>query len=528
MEIGVVDGKYMTRDKVIAMIYDDIMPALKATPEYGDEKAKSGRKKELDRMEEFKAFRRILRSMVPRGKRGIPVLWAERWKQDEIRSRPCAQDVKRKQGADYFAATPSPAGPRLLLAVADLMGYDVQTCDLSNAFVHAELDEKGYCEPTDEDRERAGELKDKDYVWELLKALYGLRKTPEIYSEWFARQMKALGFRQVQADSQIFIHDEKKPYLYMHVDDGVAIGNKDGLACLFEEMKKVMMLKVEGIVQKGQHFDFVGHRYTRLTDGGWTTSIIPGYVEETLTLLGMDNCKGARTPGMPSMTKKDLEMDEKKLDEAGHHLYRKVVGRVQYLCGDRDDLLYAVKECSCDLASPSEYSMKKIKKVLRYLQHTKNMVQVLRLTAKPKTLHTFVDPNFTNDAKTRKSTSSGTSWMGGVGGVRLSSWCRSQETVSLSTGEAEFDAIVAGVCEAQFLKSVAEDILGWKLRNRIHTDSSAARGMCMRSGVGRVKHLDVKLQVRDVGQPGGREYEEPPAGAARVPADAHAVREQRR
>ena len=66
--------------------------------------------------------------------------------------------------------------------------------------------------------------------------------------------------------------------------------------------------------------------YTKLHGGGFSTRIQKGYVEETLEMLGMENCKGARTPGLAPMNKEDMELDAKKLDSLQHGLYRKVVG----------------------------------------------------------------------------------------------------------------------------------------------------------------------------------------------------------
>ena len=47
----------------------------------------------------------------------------------------------------------------------------------------------------------------------LLKALYGLRKAPKAYQVWFAKEMKTMGFEQLAADSQIFVH--LKLHLFM-------------------------------------------------------------------------------------------------------------------------------------------------------------------------------------------------------------------------------------------------------------------------------------------------------------------------
>ena len=76
-------------------------------------------------------------------------------------------------------------------------------------------------------------------------------------------------------------------------------------------------------------------------------------------------------------------------------------------------------------------------------------------------------------------------------------WSTTQATVALSSGEAELYGVVRGAAEALAMKSMAEDI-GIRLSITIHTDSSAAKGIVERSGVGRVRHLDVAdLWIQD-------------------------------
>ena len=54
--------------------------------------------------------------------------------------------------------------------------------------------------------------------------------------------------------------------------------------------------------------------------------------------------------------------------------------------------------------------------------------------------------------------------------------------------EAELTGIVKGATEALGLKSLSAD-LGWDSGLKLHADSSAAIGICKRSGIGRVRHL---------------------------------------
>ena len=67
-------------------------------------------------------------------------------------------------------------------------------------------------------------------------------------------------------------------------------------------------------------------------------------------------------------------------------------------------------------------------------------------------------------------------------------WASTQKVVTLSSGEAELAGIVKGASEALGLQSLCAD-LGIQAGLEIHADSSAAIGICRRSGIGKVRHL---------------------------------------
>jgi hypothetical protein len=69
-------------------------------------------------------------------------------------------------------------------------------------------------------------------------------------------------------------------------------------------------------------------------------------------------------------------------------------------------------------------------------------------------------------------------------------WSATQKAVTLSSGEAELCGIVKGTAEALGIQSLGRD-LGIEMEVSVHTDSSAAAGICRRSGIGRVRHLAV-------------------------------------
>ena len=73
----------------------------------------------------------------------------------------------------------------------------------------------------------------------------------------------------------------------------------------------------------------------------------------------------------------------------------------------------------------------------------------------------------------------------------LAQWSRTQHVVSLSLGEAELHAICACATEGLALRNICLE-MGVACDLELLTDSSAAKGIVMRQGAGRVKHLDIK------------------------------------
>ena len=73
----------------------------------------------------------------------------------------------------------------------------------------------------------------------------------------------------------------------------------------------------------------------------------------------------------------------------------------------------------------------------------------------------------------------------------IKSWSSTQSTIALSSGEAEFYAIVEGASRALGVEALMDD-MGMKGQVRIWSDSSAGRSISLRKGTGKMRHLQVK------------------------------------
>ena len=75
----------------------------------------------------------------------------------------------------------------------------------------------------------------------------------------------------------------------------------------------------------------------------------------------------------------------------------------------------------------------------------------------------------------------------------MESRVRSQKAISLSSGEAEFVAMVGGCSDGLLIRHLWTKMTNEECEMKVRSDSSAARSMVQRPGIGRVRHMDAAL-----------------------------------
>ena len=79
----------------------------------------------------------------------------------------------------------------------------------------------------------------------------------------------------------------------------------------------------------------------------------------------------------------------------------------------------------------------------------------------------------------------------------IKAWSATQQVIALSSGEAEYYGMVKGAGNALGLSGVLQD-LGICLPIILYTDSSAAKGISSRRGLGKVRHIELsELWLQD-------------------------------
>ena len=88
-----------------------------------------------------------------------------------------------------------------------------------------------------------------------------------------------------------------------------------------------------------------------------------------------------------------------------------------------------------------------------------------------------------------------------MGSHVVRTWSSTQAVIALSSGEAEYYGMVKGSSLAMGMRSMCRDF-GVELGIVLHTDASAAVGIANRTGLGKVRHIEVnqlwlQSKVRD-------------------------------
>ncbi|OLP74235.1 Retrovirus-related Pol polyprotein from transposon TNT 1-94 [Symbiodinium microadriaticum] len=188
--------------------------------------------------------------------------------------------------------------------------------------------------------------------------------------------------------------------------------------------------------------------------------------------------------------------------------YRTMLGKVLYMSNERPDAQAVIQNLSSRAAKPTAKAMKLIKHLVGYLWGTqgygvnlclapgKSVMNFARgkLTPdEPITEHLvegYSDSNFANDRTTRKSLSSGQIY---IDQALMYSFVRGQKVVTLSSGEAELVALTQATSDEAILVHKAwvwttQEEAKLVMRS-LRSDSSVARAIASRLGVGRVRHL---------------------------------------
>ena len=215
----------------------------------------------------------------------------------------------------------------------------------------------------------------------------------------------------------------------------------------------------------------------------------PRHVEALVRELGLEKAKAVRTPAEKKKqgeVMKTLEMPP--MNDAMQRSYRSITMRAAFLAQDRPDIAEATKSLARHMKAPHEAAWSDLKRLGRYLSGKPRLVYEYHPQRFQKYLTVYCDSDHAGCLITRRSTT-GIVTMYGSHCIKHSS--NVQTTVSLSSGESEFYAIVKASAVGLSQQALLHD-WGIQVNLRILSDSSAARGTCSRQGLGQTRHVQTR------------------------------------
>ena len=392
---------------------------------------------------------------LPRGAKAIGLKWIFKIKRNsdgsinKFKARLVAKGYIQRHGVDFeevFAPVARMETVRLLIALAASRGWEVHHLDVKTAFLHGDLREEVYVSQPEGFEIKGQENK----VYKLHKALYGLRQAPRAWNEKLNKVLGNLGFSKCSKEAALYRKQDKDHVLLIavYVDDLLVCGSS---LELIQEFKEGMSKNFE-MSDLGRLTYYLGIEVVQHTDG--ITLCQEGYAKKVLEKSRMSDCNAVQSPMEPGLSISKCE-EEPSIDEKE---YRRNIGCLRYLLHTRPDLSFCVGVLSRYMQSPRQSHGVALKQILRYLQGTlKHDLSFRRYTSTK--LVGFSDSSHNVDEDDGRST---------TGHIFYYSdspitWCSTkQETVALSSCEAEFMAATEAAKQAIWLRELLEEIVGEK------------------------------------------------------------------
>ena len=128
-------------------------------------------------------------------------------------------------------------------------------------------------------------------------------------------------------------------------------------------------------------------------------------------------------------------------------------------------------------------------RIIRYHKGAPRLACIIPQHENPTNLEIWVDSDWAGDNENRRSCSGG---FLRVGETIVAFWSKTQSNIALSSGEAELNAAVKGVSEGIGIWELMCELTWTIMQMSLHVDSSTCKGMLLRHGSGKVKHLTTK------------------------------------
>ena len=443
--------------------------------------------------------------------------WRFREGQWRRRCRIVAREYRDGQTTeDQYGPTSTFAAVRVLFVLSMLFDLSVTAMDVKDAFLLVDQKEEMYVLIPAWIREIA---QDGATHWLLKKCLPGQRNAALRWYEHFSNLCIDAGMEPYLGCPTIMkpSNQVRKVFLSVHVDDILFIGKPEDVTWFANTAGSSLTMKVDGPHEQGsgKMLHYLKKKITLFPEG---VLIQPNntYIPKLISLLKISGRRGRGLPYHSTLEayNAELENENERLEGEQAATFRSALGLILYISQDRPDIQFSTKTLATYMSRPCVKAMAAVKHLALYLASNEEGGILLRRCepydavfdrwneselVEPDyrqdrstiTLDIFSDSSWGDEKSTRKSTTSGMIFMNGC---LIHSICRSQATIALSSCEAELYAANTTMVESIYLYQLIQFLMSDEtaVKQRLFVDSTSAKFVVQRSGVGRLKHVSIK------------------------------------
>ena len=139
------------------------------------------------------------------------------------------------------------------------------------------------------------------------------------------------------------------------------------------------------------------------------------------------------------------------------------------------------------MSKPTTGSLRRLRRIGRYLKKFPRLIWKYDMQNEMNEITVRTDADWAGCRRSRKSTSGGTI---SRGSHCIKAWSKTQAVIAKSSAESELYGVVRGACEGIGAKTLCAD-LGDEVGISLELDATAAKGTLDRSGLAKVRHIDV-------------------------------------
>lgn len=368
------------------------------------------------------------------------------WKSDEFgrvvraKARLVARGFGQRAGIDFFetfSPCPSVTSIRFLTAIACSLEWELWHYDVEQAFVQATLSEDVYARLP----KGCGSLSGR--IVKLVRSLYGLKQASRSWHHHLVRGMVGLGFEQCKVDTCMFrmVEDgEVTMLVVVHVDDVFSIGAKERCVQFGVDLNRYVPT-----TDLGELRWYAGLRFSRDEIAGTIKISQQAVAENIVAKFGVTSNRD--TPMSVGLKLEEFDPDEPNVKEP----FRSIVGHLMWLANNtRPDIYNAVRAVARYSNAPKWIHWLAALHIVMYVRGTSSFGITFQRGCGVDFL-LFVDSDFASKATDRRSVSGVLIMCAGGCVVFLS---KTQQSVTLSSAEAEYVAMADGLKEAIFVRGL--------------------------------------------------------------------------